>query len=273
MTVVTRAPGRSVRSRLKSRKSVSRLSAKELKTLRTAWAAFVDLPDDRGFQYYAGWHGVPFGWCGRHDGDPFFLPWHRAYLYHFELALQDRDPSRSVTLPWWNWVDEAGIPAAYDARSVAGKPNPLFASPIAPFASKRRPEWPRRTIREVGANPGPIPPPLRERWDWVMEPTSYTEFSRRITLLHNNIHGWVGGSMGQVDWAAYDPIFWAHHAMVDRLWRIWQHRNPGALPPADILDAPLQLGKPPILTVRQTLDVKRLGYDYAVSSATVSGNR
>jgi tyrosinase len=273
MTVVTRAPGRPVRSRLKHRKSVSKLSNDELRALRSAWSAFAAIQDDRGFQYHAGWHGVPFGWCGRHDGDPFFLPWHRAYLFHFELALQDRDPSHGVTLPWWDWINEPGIPDAYEARTIGGKQNPLYASAIAPYATKRRPNWPRRTKRAVGANQGTLPPPLGDRWDWVMEPTSYMEFSRRITLLHNNIHGWVGGSMGEVDWAAYDPIFWAHHAMVDRLWRIWQHGNPGALPPVDILDAPLQLGKAPILTVRQTIDVKRLGYDYAVSSETVPGNR
>ena len=36
--------------------------------------------------------------------------------------------------------------------------------------------------------------------------------------------------------------------------------QPGALPPAVIVDAPLQLGKPPVLTVRETLDVKRLRF-------------
>lgn len=273
MTVVARPPARSVRARLKHRKSVSKLTREELAALRRAWAAFVDVPDDRGFQYFAGWHGVPFGWCGRHDGDPLFLPWHRAYLYHFELALQERDPEHAVTLPWWDWIDERGIPAAYDTKTADRKQNALYASPIEPFTTKRLPNWPRRTSRAVGANAGTVPPPLRSRWQWVMEPTSYIEFSRRITLLHNNIHGWVGGSMGQVDWAAYDPIFWAHHAMVDRLWRIWQHANPGALPPNDVLDTPLQLGKRPLLTVRQTLDVKRLGYDYAEASSTVPGNR
>jgi hypothetical protein len=31
-----------------------------------------------GFDYFAGWHGVPLGWYQHHD--PLFLPWHRAYL-------------------------------------------------------------------------------------------------------------------------------------------------------------------------------------------------
>lgn len=42
--------------------------------------------------------------------------------------------------------------------------------------------------------------------------------------------------MGQIVYAAFDPIFWAHHCMIDPLWRIWQLRHPGALPPARLLD-------------------------------------
>ncbi len=54
---------------------------------------------------------------------------------------------------------------------------------------------------------------------------------------HNAVHGAVGGSfrqadgsegdglMGSVETAAFDPIFWVHHANVDRLWTIWECRN------------------------------------------------
>src|SRR5262249_50779164 len=31
-----------------------------------------------------------------------FLPWHRAYLYEFEQALQDMCPE--VTMPYWDWT-------------------------------------------------------------------------------------------------------------------------------------------------------------------------
>ncbi len=53
------------------------------------------ISDNRGYSYFAGWHGVPFGWCEHHT--VWFLPWHRAYLYRLELALQRQVPG--VTLP------------------------------------------------------------------------------------------------------------------------------------------------------------------------------
>ena len=48
----------------------------------------MELNDKRGFEYFAGWHGVPLGWCQHHDA--LFLPWHRAYLYNWEMAMRDQ---------------------------------------------------------------------------------------------------------------------------------------------------------------------------------------
>ncbi|MGH6665900.1 MAG: tyrosinase family protein, partial [Pseudolabrys sp.] len=70
------------------------------------------------------------------------------------------------------------------------------------------------------------------------------------------------GSMAIIPLAAFDPIFWAHHTMVDRLWYLWQLRHPGSGVPASIMNRALE-GFP--LTVAQVLDIKALGYDYAVS--------
>ena len=70
--------------------------------------------------------------------------------------------------------------------------------------------------------------------------------------------------MADIPFAAFDPIFWAHHAMIDRVWRRWQLRHPQAGVPASLLDEAL----PPFqMTVRQTLDAAALGYDYAVQAA------
>jgi tyrosinase len=48
--------------------------------------------------------------------------------------------------------------------------------------------------------------------------------------------------------------------MIDRLWYLWQLSPLGRNPPASLLDRAL----PPFpMTVRQTLDISILGYEYA----------
>lgn len=41
--------------------------------------------------------------------------------------------------------------------------------------------------------------------------------------MHNAVHVWVGGQM-QTGSSPNDPIFFLHHANVDRLWSLWQER-------------------------------------------------
>ena len=263
------ATGREVRESLKVRENVERMTDEKLSAYREALRTMMGRRDNRGYQFFAGWHGVPFQLCWHQH--PYFLPWHRGYLYHFELALQDVDPE--VTLPWWDWVDGAGLPDTFRTRTTQRRRNLLFDAPIEPYGVQRRPDWPQRTFREPGKlmTPAPLAPPLRPRDGWLMSATSYTEFNRRLTFLHDNVHVWVGGTMGDPDWAAYDPLFWAHHTMVDRLWRIWQHRNPGALPGAAVLNAKMTYARPPAFLGRELIDAKALGYEYAGVTGTVRG--
>ncbi|KAJ7501178.1 hypothetical protein B0H11DRAFT_1713961 [Mycena galericulata] len=47
--------------------------------------------------------------------------------------------------------------------------------------------------------------------------------------IHNNLHNWIGGEwghMGNVPLAAFDPIFWMHHANIDRVFAIYQALYP-----------------------------------------------
>jgi len=49
---------------------------------------------------------------------------------------------------------------------------------------------------------------------------------------HNVVHSALGGLMGDPDTAAQDPIFWLHHANIDRLWNQWIQQG-GRADPTD----------------------------------------
>jgi hypothetical protein len=53
---------------------------------------------------------------------------------------------------------------------------------------------------------------------------------------------------------------------------LWQIGANGVDPDVTILDQPLPLGKE-AMTVRQTLDISALGYEYVSAAASVAGNR
>jgi tyrosinase len=57
-----------------------------------------------------------------------------------------------------------------------------------------------------------------------------------------------------------DPVFWLHHANIDRLWSKWQAKHPGANPPNKT-----EILKPkPIFTLKvsDVLNITKLGYKY-----------
>jgi len=64
--------------------------------------------------------------------------------------------------------------------------------------------------------------------------TGYTDANgntyNSLENMHNIVHSLVGngGHMSYVPYAAFDPIFWLHHANVDRLVAIWQALYPNS---------------------------------------------
>jgi tyrosinase len=256
---------------LRFRRSVERLTPGQLRALRDAFARVYPISDERGYQFYAGIHGYPLpAYCDIAHGHPeYFLPWHRAYLYFFERAL--RAQNGDAALPWWDWTSPGsqttGIPKAYADGQAGNKPNPLYAAAVNAAAAdqgEKRGDPRASTTERHPAQPGTNPLPTAEWVAWLIDNhPSFTDFSSRLEKAHGDVHVWVGGHMSDIGFAAYDPIFWAHHTMIDRVWALWQLKW-GKTPPAPALDQALS---PFPMTVRQTLSVHSLGYEYAASSA------
>jgi tyrosinase len=250
------------------RKSVTAMTAGEVDALRAAVTAMLKLSDDRGFEYWAGIHGLPLPISCVH-GSPLFLPWHRAYLYYFEQHLLDVMPhDTQVSLPWWDWSTQAGIPAAYAEGPLAGAP--ITGIPDNQFNEQNIPR-----VTRTSRTPGPIGPghgsaglPSAEQVKTVLALRDFDDFTTQLEDLHNQVHMWVGGTMSEIPVAAFDPLFWAHHAMIDRIWALWQLDHPGAGVGSVPHNHPL--GPFPTLTVGQTLSVTGLGYDYAASTSSAS---
>jgi tyrosinase len=270
MAVSFAATQTGAQAHLLHRRDADKLTAGQLADLRRAFAQIKTIGDDRGFQHWAGIHGLPLPiYCQHHV--ELFLPWHRAYLYFFELTLQDQ--VRGVTLPWWNWAGPTsharGIPQAYAMETVDGQPNPLFSSEINQLAQSQAQQVGEVAVPRTSRNPkSPSALPTQQEIDAILAAPDFLDFSTRIEDVHDRIHMWVRGTMAEIPFAAYDPIFYAHHAMVDRLWYLWQLRHPNVGPPRELLQEAL----PPFqMTVNQTLSVVLLGYDYAsfTSSAPV----
>jgi hypothetical protein len=185
----------------------------------------------------------------------FFLPWHRMYLYFFEriarkVVVSQGGPA-DWALPYWNY-SVAGqartLPPAFrlTTRRIDGvdQPNPLWTSHRAPGINDGAALTARQTSFAYAfsfTNFTDLPSPS---FGGGRAPA--THFSRFTGALenqpHNIVHDLVGGPgagqceqgwMSDPNCAALDPIFWLHHANIDRLWTNWLAQGGGRANPTD----------------------------------------
>lgn len=240
-----------------------------LDALRDAYGKMQALTDNRGWIYWAGIHGFPQFKCWHHgrigSGSllPYnlFLPWHRAYLHYWEHTA--RDQNSKMVLPWWDWTSAGshtiGIPKSFTVKTIDGKKNSLASGP--------RPAMPSVPAGPTTRNPGsPAALPTTANVNALMDLGNFVDLDVQLEDIHDSVHGWCGGDMGVVARAAFDPIFWSHHCMIDRVWYLWQLKNGIDNIPDDYKDKPLA---PFDMRVRDVLDINRLGYEYGHASSTV----
>jgi tyrosinase len=245
------------------RKSVYDLGDPEVLALRQAFAALQSIGDNRGYQYVAGVHGLPQYYCPH--GDPFFLIWHRPYVLMFEEALQAVSPG--IALPFWDWTSDRaqteGLPPIFAEETYAEPntgnqlPNPLYKAAI----SYSNPNNWTETSRDP-ASPSSLAD-LATLVQSANREDNYNDFCPAVEQPHNGLHGWVGGSMGLVPYAAFDPIFWVHHCFIEKLFCDWQDRAQASLPTAIAGLAQAPFNK----TTDDLWNYKALGYRYAPEGA------
>ena len=225
------------------RKSVFELDAQEISKLKRAYKALRDLTgksrdDARGWFHQGQAHcwycsGAEDGLNGQEiHGGWWFLPWHRAYLYFHEQILGSLIGAPDLALPYWDW-DSPGRDRF--PSDIYGKPgetgNPLYDAKRGIKPTDRIPDTIVGTKvmqRVLGASSfadfggssdeGRVDPNGRDAQMGGLEGGP-----------HGGVHLWVSDpinfsgapDMGSLGTAGFDPVFFAHHANIDRLWDVW----------------------------------------------------
>lgn len=137
---------------------------------------------------------------------PYFFAWHRGYMFYFERQLRAVSGDTKLVLPYWDYYTNPTLPAEFTNPNGG---NPLYvqrvntnvrqALTMAPFSSALI-NFPRGAAN-------------------AFEP-SFED------MPHNPVHDIIGNWMADMQ-SPTDPIFWLHHANVDRLWVAWVNAGAG----------------------------------------------
>lgn len=200
----------------------------------------------------------------------YFLPWHRGYLLALEAQIRadvvNLGGPSTWALPYWNYFgsgNQFNIPPAFTQKTLPdGSSNPLFVTARygpdgdgniyvpTPAGAQQHPNDPNLApgivTQECMANDlytgsdANTPPP-----GFGGPKTGFSHEGGTNGNLENNphnlVHVYVGGDSpdGQTSGlmtdpgiAALDPIFYLHHANIDRMWAVW-NLTPANINPTD----------------------------------------
>ncbi|MGJ7917951.1 tyrosinase family protein [Massilia sp. LXY-6] len=154
------------------------------------------------------WTNVHLNYCPH--GIAYFLAWHRGYLYYLEQQLRTVSGDKTLSVPYWNYYKYPHIPSEFTDPTPG---NPLYmprvgtnvynALSMAPFAS--------------GV--------------WNFQRGTTNAFEPQLeSAPHNPVHNLIGGEMANM-MSPRDPIFFLHHANIDRLCHAWALPDGKGIPP------------------------------------------
>ncbi len=183
---------------------------------------------------YSDWTELKMGWdeCTHSNSgaeEINFLIWHRLYIWHFEKIVRKLSGKKDFALPYWGYTN-------YN-ESDKVMPKQWRDSTSSLFEEAR--------VKSLNIGE-PIFGDARRAIDGgfpkLMEITDYQTFNSTLDRgIHGTMHNYIGmgnhihstyynkimqktsltGLMGQVPTAAFDPIFWAHHSNIDRMFQQW----------------------------------------------------
>ncbi|XDF37025.1 tyrosinase family protein [Paracidovorax avenae] len=170
-----------------------------------------------------------------------FLPWHRSYLFFLERALVKASGDPDLRLPYWDWSTQS--PDTQTFPQIYANPSSALYNPL------RDPEHVKPGARIPLEYVGPramylvLGAPTFSLFGGTDPSQPNAGPGQLERIPHNKIHVWTGtaqgmapnygSDMGVLATAARDPVFFCHHANVDRMWPSWLATSPGNANPTD----------------------------------------
>ena len=195
-------------------------------------------------------------WDQCQHGSWFFLPWHRGYLLAFEANIRaivvELGGPATWALPYWNYFkpDQFRLPAAFSSRAWpdGAIDNPLFVTQRYGPNDDGNVFVPVQLINLNALNETDFAGVASGGSPGFGGVDTGFEHGGQVhggieTQPHDWVHGLVGGAnptdprlpglMSDPDTAGLDPIFWLHHANIDRLWEVWRRSSASHLDPTE----------------------------------------
>ncbi|WP_158517340.1 tyrosinase family protein [Moorena producens] len=233
-----------------------------------------------------------------------FLPWHRLYLHHFEKIVRDLSEDPNFSLPYWDYIsysdtevpdqERLEMPLEFYEPNIEYDPDPagnsLYESGRACDLNMGEPISDNFAVAD-----------LVNAVEDLNREQIFEEFSNAIEQApHNRMHKYIGGGemepdeaddcnifnriynrdlkddqtpqlglMRSIPSAGFDPIFWLHHANIDRLWSQWTNKKDIYVAPEELqkVSWPYQFFEPDGEVIGYTMDevveaVYSMDYDY-----------
>jgi hypothetical protein len=169
-----------------------------------------------------------------------FLAWHRAYISVTERKIREISGEDSFSYPFWNWSSDRRIPQAFArpgsplakaVRFPRTNPPGLTDSEVGLFHDD--PDIEKLGVAALGATffEATTADDIPFSFGGIARPNLENAFNNNAIegTPHGPVHNFSGGRRGSklgdmtdFETAGRDPIFFAHHGNLDRLWETWR---------------------------------------------------
>ncbi|RAK81955.1 tyrosinase family protein [Aspergillus fijiensis CBS 313.89] len=166
-----------------------------------------------------------------------FLPWHRYYMHIYETLLRD-ECGYTGSIPYWN--EQLDADSGNMFQSTMWGADAFGGNGTGSGSCVTDGRFANMTLH-IGPGDEDTDYCLRRAWDneaaiananstALNACNAYTTYSPWwdcvSNIPHKGVHTNIGGVMADIKSSPGDPVFFMHHAYIDKVWWAWQKADP-----------------------------------------------